>query len=141
MAYTRIGELTKNRKEWKKKVKAIMKHLTKWEKLRGKKGQGAAIDRNNLVKQGANNLICDGEGCHKVCKSKAALVIHRKRMHDVSSQKVTFKCNICNLIFKQEANFLNHKKAVCGGATDTMQIQENVISVGRIFQRQTQRDT
>ncbi len=39
-------------------------------------------------------------------------------MHDVSSQKVTFKCNICNQIFKQEANLLNHRKAGCGGATN-----------------------
>ena len=124
MDFTRIGELTKNRKEWKKKVKARMKHLSKWEKLRGKKSQGAEIERNNLVQEGANDLICDVEGCYKVCKSKAGLVIHRKRMHDVSSQKVIFKCNRCNLSFKQEANLLNHKKAGCGGATNSDNVRK-----------------
>ena len=118
MDFTKIGELTKNRKVWKKKVKARMKHLSEWEKQRGKKSQGAETERNNLVQEGANNLICDVEGCYKVCKSKAGLVIHRKRMHDVSSQKIIFKCNRCNLSFKQEANLLNHKKAGCGGATN-----------------------
>ena len=58
--------------------------------------------------------ICTVEECRKVCKSKAGLVNHTKRMHEKSSQKVTFKCNICNKIFQYETNLVSHTKT-CNG--------------------------
>ena len=60
------------------------------------------------------NFTCDFEGCNKVCKDKTGLAVHRKRMHEVSSHKVIFNCDKCNMSFKTESNKKNHQK-VCGG--------------------------
>jgi hypothetical protein len=114
MDYTKIGMLTADKKEWKRKVKERMKHLEKWEKQRGNANQEEKIDRSTPVRE-EGELKCEWEGCNKVCKSKAGLTVHRRRMHEISSQKVNFKCDMCNLNFKMEANLVNHTKQGCGG--------------------------
>ena len=94
-----------------------MKHLADWERKGAKKVNEERGSRNQTVEQ--DDLTCDWEGCGMVCKSWAGLVIHRKRMHEISKQKVTFTCEVCTEIFKQEANLLNHKKSCTGlKATD-----------------------
>ena len=113
MDYTRIGQMTGQRKEWRKRVNKRMKHLDKWEKQRGKLNREEKIERNNKVPV-ITNFTCDFEGCNKVCKDKTGLAVHRKRMHEASSHKVIFYCDKCNMSFKTESNKKNHQK-VCGG--------------------------
>ena len=58
-------------------------------------------------------FVCDY--CGKVCKSKAALTIHMKRMHEESAGKKKFACGKCVEVFKQEANLRNPEK-ICQGS-------------------------
>ena len=109
---SKIGALTKDRKEWKRIVNKRMKHLKEWEQKGGKATLETRGVRNQTQEQ--DSLRCDWEGCDMIAKSKAGLTIHRKRMHEQSKQKVTFTCELCTEVFKQKANLLNHKKACTG---------------------------
>ena len=84
--YTRIDLLTKDRKEWKAIVNERMRHLEKWERRRGKKVPEESGNRDVVVEE--VGYVC--EECNKVCKNKAGLTVHRRRMHGRSDQKVTF---------------------------------------------------
>ena len=86
--------------------------MDKWEKSRGHKWTGGEVVRNEIREAVA---VFDCRICGKVCKSKGGLVVHRRRMHEVSSKKKMFECGKgCGETFKQEANKWNHEK-VCGG--------------------------
>jgi hypothetical protein len=119
MDYTRIGMLTSQRKEWKRSVNKRMKHLERWERQRGNKNQEERIERSNRMEE-TNDLKCDWEGCNRICKTKAGLAVHRKRVHEISNQKVIFNCDKCNKKFQQEANLLNHYPK-CGGVTASVE--------------------
>ena len=54
------------------------------------------------------------DGCGKVCKSKAGLMIHVRRIHEAARK--LFKCGRCQEEFQAEANLKNHKKSCGGGA-------------------------
>ena len=108
---TNLNELTSDRKGWRRKVRKRMKWIEKWEKSQGHTWEGPEMERNQRVVEA--ELVCDV--CGKECKSKAGLVIHRRRMHEVSGKKKEFVCEECEEVFRQEANLLNHKK-VCEGA-------------------------
>ena len=114
MDWTNIGQLTKERKEWKALVKERMDYLEKWEERRGKKVAEESGERN--TQQVTQTLSC--ELCGKVCKTKAGLTVHRRRMHERSEQKVTFKCRGCNIVFEYEANLHNHEKSCTGRVTE-----------------------
>ena len=105
---TRIAGLTAARGEWKQMVKERMEHLEKYEWSQGNRWDGEDITRNAATSEGS--LECDV--CGKRCKSKAGLTIHRKRLHEVSSEKKSFVCE-CGKSFRQEANLKNHRKR-CG---------------------------
>ena len=45
---------------------------------------------------------------------KGGLAIHVKRMHNISTQKVMFKCDACNKEFSQKANLKSHRKKCVG---------------------------
>ena len=60
-------------------------------------------------------LIFECASCSKVCKSKAGLVNHRRRMHEESALKKVFGCGKCENVFKKASELRNHLK-VCGGA-------------------------
>ena len=60
--------------------------------------------------------------CGKVCKSKAGLTIHVKRMHERSEQKKNFHCEKCKKVFSQEANLRNHVK-ICGGEEEDGKVE------------------
>ena len=66
--------------------------------------------RSPTPEQEGDDFPC--EMCERVCKSKAGLTIHVKRMHAVSREKVKFTCQDCEEVFDQEANLRNHDK-VC----------------------------
>ena len=111
--YTEVGKLSENRKEWKATVKERMKHMEAWEKNGGKENVQNRGDRRSPTHE-ETSLICQYEGCGKVCKSKAGLVNHTKRIHEKSSQRKTFKCDSCQEVFQHEANLVNHSK-ICTG--------------------------
>ena len=111
--WTRIEGLTRDRKEWKQLVRDRMKHLEEWERRGGNKVEEERGERNVRVVE-EETFICEYEGCRKICKSKAGLTIHRKRIHEKSSQKVIFTCVRCMETFTQDANLQNHRKACTG---------------------------
>ena len=112
---TKIGTLTADRKEWKKKVKERMKHVHEWECSRGYLWKGGARTRN-VAKEDVQEFVFVCDVCGKVCRSKGGLTNHRKRMHEVSKLKKVFQCRTCKEDFSQEANLINHSK-LCTGST------------------------
>ena len=111
--WTRVGEMSQDRKEWKALVKERVRDIDEWERRSGKQVQEERGNRNSQRVE-EESLTCDWPDCGKVCKSKSGLANHRKRMHLVSSQKVVFECQDCGENFKQEANMKNHKKFCTG---------------------------
>ena len=112
--WTDINRLTADRKCWKATVRERMDHLESWERRYANGNTEPRMERNQRTTQD-DNFICDIDGCDKICRSKAGLVNHRRRIHQISSEKVIFKCNLCNLEFRAEANLVNHRGG-CGGA-------------------------
>ena len=117
--WTNIGTLTKDRKGWKAIVKARMDHLEKWENSRGKTWTDGRMERNPRAEEPDEmpGFTCEFEGCEKICKSKAGLITHRRRLHERSENKVTFKCQLCNQEFEAEGNLKNHQKSCSGEAS------------------------
>ena len=111
--YTRIGALTKDRKVWKALVKERMEWVNEWEK---EKGHGAMAEPRDRIMPKVAEVKWDCEVCGRVCKSKAGLTIHKKRVHEVSEKKKKFVCFGCKEVFKQEANLVNHQKLCRGSA-------------------------
>ena len=89
-----------------------MEHVKQWEWSQGHSWVG---DRLQRATREAAESTHRCEVCEKVCKSKAGLTIHRKRIHEVSLLKKTFACTKCKEVFLQEANLRNHKKKCVGG--------------------------
>ena len=56
------------------------------------------MERNEKVVD--EELVCNV--CGRECKPKAGLVIHRRRMHELSGKRKEFKCEECEEIFKQD---------------------------------------
>ena len=97
--WTDLGEVTSDRKGWKSRVMERMKKLDIWEKSRGHKWTGGEVVRN-VLREVEVVFVC--EVCEKRCKSKGGLVVHRRRMHEVSKKKKngflwrgcsTWRCN------------------------------------------------
>ena len=94
-----------------------MDHLDKYEQQQGHQyvmsPNEERLTRNcPMDRQEEEDLRCDEEGCGRLCKSKAGLTIHKRRMHE--PPRVNFKCNNCNKNFTTEANLLNHLKSCRG---------------------------
>lgn len=107
--WTDVGNLTKDRKKWKSAVKERMEWLAKWERSKGKNWDGEVMERNQVKEvETAASYICDI--CAKVCRSKGGYVNHRRRMHEESALKKKFGCGKCGMVFKQDANLMNHEK-------------------------------
>ena len=99
------------RKVWKSMVKERMEWIEEWEK---EKGNGASAEPRDRRMPRVEEVRWECEVCGRICKSKAGLTTHRRRMHEVSAKKKGFECFGCKEQFKQEANLLNHEK-VCRG--------------------------
>jgi hypothetical protein len=110
--WTQIDTLTKDRAQWKQIVRERSAYLEEWERRGGHRVAEERGPRN--ITETNDDLMCEEEGCGKICKNKAGLSIHRKRMHNISSQKVYFKCDKCGESFTQQGNLNNHKK-ICTG--------------------------
>ena len=126
--WTDLAALTGDRKKWKGLVKERMDTLDKWEKGKGHKWVGEVVERN-AVNFSTGVFVC--AVCGKVCKWKGGLVVHRRRLHEVSEKKKVFECEGCGEKFRQEANKLNHKK-VCGGKAASS-LERRMCACGREF--------
>ena len=113
-----VARLAADRAEWREIVGRRMRHVEKWERQRGHSWGGEEGDRVGERNEGGwgevNPLECRYEGCGKVCKSRAGLAIHMKRMHRRTEESVLFKCDACGVEMGVEANLKNHQKT-CGG--------------------------
>ena len=67
------------------------------------------MESNKKVEQ---EVVFVCEVCSKVCRSKAGLTNHRKRIHKISALKKEVCCK-CGKVFKQETNLTNHWKHKC----------------------------
>ena len=110
--WTEVERLTSDRKGWKEKVAERMEHLGRWERQKGhgyrwEQGQERLV--RNLVR-GEGELVCRYEGCGKVCRNKAGLVMHEKRMHRVNEERGRLKCERCGRGFDAEG-----QRRQCGG--------------------------
>ena len=65
---------------------------------------------------GERELMCRYEGCGKVCRNKAGLVIHEKSMHRVNEVRGRLKCERCGRGFDVERQRVSHVRSCTGGA-------------------------
>ena len=93
-----------------------MNHLDKWERQRGHRYEWAPgeipLDRNVRAPRG---LVCEYEGCGRVCKSKAGLVAHQRRIHRPAENRVQFFCSKCSRLCEMARAKVNHEMACNGG--------------------------
>ena len=119
MEYTEMECLCGDRDGWKERVKERMNHLDKWERQMGHKyeweGNEARLERNV---RGMIDLVCRYEECGKVCKSKAGLTMHQKRMHRAPQERVRFECERCGVNVETEGAKANHERTCLGGRVE-----------------------
>ena len=106
-----IEHLITDRTKWRALVRNRVKHLEEYERQQGHnhviQPDEIIRDRRESTKTPTENTL-QCEICDKVCRSKAGLAIHRKRLHD-SQQKET-QCEKCGKTFTQGATLKNHMK-------------------------------
>ena len=110
--YTKINSLTRDRKEWRRIVRERAEHIHEWERKAAHSFEGEDRGQRNVNCEDDGMFKCDY--CDKECKSKAGLVVHVKRMHEISSEKKNFICDKCKESFTSEGNLKNHKKNCSG---------------------------
>ena len=66
--------------------------------------------------RGEGELVCRYEGCGKVCRNKAGLVMHEKRKHRVNEERGRLKCERCGRGFDAEGQRVSHVRSCTGGA-------------------------
>ena len=96
-----------------------MSYLEEWEEKKGKKVNEESGERNQrvqipIIPGEVPGYKCEYEGCELVCKSRAGLTVHRKRIHERADNKAVFKCERCGLIFNYDSNLKNHQKSCSG---------------------------
>ena len=92
--------------------------MDRWERQKGhgyrwEQGEERLV-RN--VMRGEGELVCRYEGCGKVCRNKAGLVMHEKRMHRVNEERGRLKCERCGRGFDAEGQRVSHVRSCTGGA-------------------------
>jgi len=114
---TDVERLTGDRETWKEMVNERMTVIDKWERQRAHGYRWAedemAVTRNARVN--VDSLVCRYEGCERVCKSRAGLTMHEKRMHRVAEERVRYECDICGLVLQTEGARVNHRVSCLGG--------------------------
>ena len=60
--------------------------------------------------------VCRYEGCGKVCRNKAGLVMHEKRMHRVNEERGRLKRERCGRGFDAKGQRVSHVRSCTGGA-------------------------
>ena len=59
-------------------------------------------------------LECMYDECGKVCRSKAALTVHQKRVHRANEERVRFPCVGCERVLETEVARENHERKCMG---------------------------
>ena len=122
--WTEVERLANDRKGWKRMTAERMKHLYEWECQNGHEYEwGANEERLERNVQGENDLECKFEGCGMICRSKAGLTMHQKRVHRAAEERKRFKCGRCEKVLETEGARVNHER-MCRG--------ERVLEDGRI---------
>ena len=114
--WTDIERLTADREGWRKIVRERTTHLDKWESQQGHKyvWKTGEVRKERNVK-GQKTMVCRYEGCGMICKSRAGLTIHEKRLHRAAADRKTFKCNKCGTELQTEGAKVNHERTCNGG--------------------------
>ena len=68
------------------------------------------------VVRGEEELVCRYEGCGKVCRNKAGLVMHEKKIHRVNEERRRLKCERCGRGFDAEGQRVSNVRSCTGGA-------------------------
>ena len=122
--WTEVERLASDRKGWKAMTAERMKHLYEWECQNGHEYEWEAnevrLDRNV---QAVNDLECKFEGCGMVCRSRAGLTMHQKRLHRAAEERMRFQCGRCEKVLETEGARVNHER-MCRG--------ERILEDGRI---------
>ena len=95
-----------------------MEHLDRWERQKGhgyRWEQGEERLVRNVVR-GEGELVCRYKGCGKVCRNKAGLVMHEKRMHRVNEERGRLKRERCGRGFDAKGQRVSHVRSCTGGA-------------------------
>ena len=117
--WTEVERLTSDRKGWKEKMAERMEHLDRWEKQKGHGYRWWEQEEERLVTNEVREegeLVCRYEGCGKVCRNKAGLVMHEKRMYSVNEERGRLKCERCGRGFHAEGQRVSHVRSCTGGA-------------------------
>ena len=118
--WTNVERLANDRQGWKRMVNERMKHLDMWERQRGHGYEWAVnevpVERNQYVR--VNEFVCMYDGCGKVCRSRAGLTMHQKRMHRAALDRVRFVCEKCGVVCETEGAKVNHERSCGGGRVD-----------------------
>lgn len=118
MDCTEVERLTSDRDGWKRRVNERMEHVYKWECQKGNRYVWEANEERleRAERRRNDGLVCRYEGCGKVCRNRAGLVMHEKRMHRVNEERVRFECGKCRRVFESEGNRISHERSCTGGA-------------------------
>ena len=111
--WTNIENLTKNRKTWKTLINNRKANLTRWETDMCDHTRGHTKPTRSQTRVVEDGFSCRWTFCDKICRSKAGLVQHERRMHRETT--LEFACPKCKTTFKEKSSQTNHTKA-CGGA-------------------------
>ena len=133
--WTNVERLASDRKGWKSMVRARMEVLDKWECQQGHQYEwGENEERVNREVRAGAELECKYDGCGKVCRSKAGLTVHQKRMHRAAEERVRFPCVRCDRVMETEVARENHERRCMG---DRMQMDGRLECgrCGRAFSR------
>ena len=113
--WTDVERLVNDRKGWKSMIRERMGHLDTWERQHGHeyewKENEERLVRNERVEY---DLECKYVGCGKVCRNKAALTVHQKRIHRAAEERMRFKCGKCEKVLETEGARMNHER-MCWG--------------------------
>ena len=114
--YTKIHSLTRDRKAWRMLVNERVRYIQEWEKRAAHSFEGQERGTRHFIPE--NEEIFQCEHCDKICRTKAGLVVHTKKLHETSSLKKTFECDSCKEVFQAHGNLQNHLKNCSGFAAD-----------------------
>ena len=113
--WTDLERLANDRKGWKKMVHERMNHLHKWECQGGHRYEWEA-DEERLVRDAEHvrERECKYEGCGRLFRNRAAMVVHQKRLHRASEDRVRFECRRCESVHETEGARTNHERRCMG---------------------------
>ena len=97
-------------------VNERVKHIHEWERRGANSFENEERGCRNVLPENMDSFECDY--CDFICKSKAGLVVHTKKLHEKSSNKKSFTCDKCNNVFDAHGNLVNHMRNCSGVAAN-----------------------